>query len=364
LLQRKVPIVMSKKTALVIGATGVSGRALVSELERHQDWAVIAASRNPPSFPTKARFLQVDLFDPESCREAFSSASDATHVFYTAYAHHPVVAETRAPNARMFANAIPAIEAAAANLQHVSLLQGTKYYGQYLGRFKTPAKEDDPRIAIPHFYYDQQDLLLRLREGKPWSWSITRPHVICGVALGNPLNIVSVLAVYATVLRELSKPLTFPGKPGAFTSIYQATDAGLLARAMMWMSTARACADQAFNVTNGDFFRYENVWPVFARYFGMDAGAVETVDLVDVMSDKAQLWDEINRKYRLKGHPMSMLANWNFANYAFANDWDVMSSTTKLRQFGFHEVIDSETMFLDHFSNLQREGIIPAIPQP
>jgi nucleoside-diphosphate-sugar epimerase len=259
----------------------------------------------------------------------------------------------------MFTNALTAIDAAAKNLQHVCLVQGTKYYGQHLGPFKTPAKETDPRPPIQHFYYDQQDLLMRLREGKAWSWSATRPHVICGFALGNPLNIVSILAVYATLLREIGLPLTFPGKPGAFTSIYQATDANLLARAMIWMATTPACADQAFNVTNGDFFRYQNLWPAFARHFGMEAGGVETVDLTSMMADKEPLWAEINRRYGLKGHPIAMLANWNFANYALRNDWDVMSSTTKLRQFGFCDVIDSEGMFLEQFSVLQREKIIP-----
>jgi nucleoside-diphosphate-sugar epimerase len=350
---------MSRKTALVIGATGVSGRALVTHLERSDDWTVIGVSRKTPYFPTRARFLSVDLMDEASCRAGFREAADATHVFYTAYADHPDIAQTRAPNTAMFTNALTAIDAAAKGLRHVSLVQGTKYYGQHLGPFKTPAKETDPRPPIQHFYYDQQDLLMRLREGKAWSWSATRPHVICGFALGNPLNIVSILAVYATLLREMGHPLTFPGKPGAFTSIYQATDANLLARAMIWMATTPACADQAFNVTNGDFFRYQNLWPAFARHFGMEAGGVETVDLTSMMADKEPLWADINRKYSLKGHPIAMLANWNFANYALRNDWDVMSSTTKLRQFGFCEVIDSEAMFLEQFGILQREKIIP-----
>jgi len=349
----------AKKTALIIGATGVSGRALISHLERQADWNVIGVSRKKPYFETRARFIPVDLMDEASCREGFSQAADVTHVFYTAYADDPDVAKTRVPNTRMFANALAAIDAAAKNLAHVSLVQGTKYYGQHLGPFKTPAKEDDPRPPIAHFYYDQQDLLMRTRAGKAWSYSTTRPHVICGFALGNPLNIISILAVYATLLREMGKPLTFPGKPGAFTSIYQATDAGLLARAMIWMATTPACADQSFNVTNGDFFRYQNLWPAFARHFGMELGGVETIDLVAAMADKEALWTAIKKKHGLKDHPLAMLANWHFGDYALRNDWDVMSSTTKLRQFGFCEVMDSEKMYLDQFAILQREKIIP-----
>ena len=350
---------MASKTALVIGATGVSGRALISHLERNPDWEIIGVSRRKPDFDTRARFLPIDLMDAASCRAGFREAAAATHVFYTAYADHADIAQTRAPNVRMFANAIPAVEAAAGNLRHISLMQGTKYYGSHLGAFKTPAKESDPRPPIEHFYYDQQDLLMRSREGKAWSWSTARPHVICGFALGNPLNIVSILAVYATLMRATGRPLTFPGKPGAFTSIYQATDAGLLARAMVWMATTPACADQSFNVTNGDFFRYQHLWPAFARHFGMAAGGVETIDLAATMADKEPLWAEINRKHALKGYPLAMLANWRFGDYALRNDWDVMSSTTKLRQLGFCEVIDSEAMFLEQFRVLQREKVIP-----
>jgi len=348
-----------QKTALVIGATGVSGRALIDHLEQQPDWNVIGVSRKPPYFPTKARFVHADLMDPQSCRDNLGGLKEVTHVFYAAYLDNKVIAETRVPNATMFANVLPVIEKAAPNLQHVCLLQGTKYYGQYLGPFKTPAKETDPRIDVPHFYYDQQDLAMQASAGKGWSWSAARPHVICGFALGNPLNIITTIGTYATLLKEMGAPFTFPGKPGAFSSVYQATDAGLLARAMVWMSTNPACADQAFNVTNGDFFRYQNLWPVFARHFGLEPGGVETVDVPTRMAGTEKLWDEIVAKHGLQKHPLSQLVNWNFANYAFSNDWDVMSDTTKCRQYGFMEFIDSEQMFLDQFSYLQREKIIP-----
>lgn len=349
----------ANKTAVVIGATGVSGRALIAHLEQQPDWNVIGVSRSAPYFETSASFVHADLMDEASCRDAFKDLAAATHVFYTAYKDSPVIAETRAPNTRMFQNALTAIEAVAPDLQHVCLLQGTKYYGQYLGPFKTPAKESDPRIAAPHFYYDQQNFLEERRQGKNWSWSAARPHVICGYALGNPLNLISTLCAYAAIKRELGLPFTFPGKPGAFTSIYQATDSGLLARAMVWMATSPQCADEAFNITNGDFFRYQNLWPAFADYFGMEPGGVETEDLTVFMDGKDALWDEIVRKYGLEPNPLSRIANWPFANYAFSNDWDVMSDTTKCRKYGFLEFIDSQEMFLGHFDYLRQNKIVP-----
>ena len=91
----------------------------------------------------------------------------------------------------------------------------------------------------------------------------------------------------------------------------------------------------------------------------MPAGEVETVDLTRAMDGAERLWGEITRRHGLAEHPLSHLVNWNFANYAFSNDWDVMSATTKLRSFGFPGFRDSEDMFIDHFRSLQRERIIP-----
>ncbi len=348
----------TRKTALVLGATGVSGRALIEHLTALPDWDVIAASRKPPYFETSARFVAVDLMDAENSRSVLASLHEVTHVFYTAYLDRPTVVETRAPNTAMFAHALAGLEQLP-KLAHICLLQGTKYYGQYLGPFKTPAKERDGRIAVPHFYYDQEDLLVISSERSGFGWSAVRPHIICGISIGNPLNMVSTIAAYAAIRRELGLPLTFPGKPGAFSALYQATDAGLLARAMTWMATTPACAGEAFNITNGDFFRYENLWPQFAAHFGMEAGGVETQDLVAEMAPRADLWRSMGEKYGLRDIPLDQLAGWRFANYAFANDWDVMSDTTKCRKFGFHEFIDSEEMFLGYFRQLRDMKIIP-----
>ena len=59
-----------------------------------------------------------------------------------------------------------------------------------------------------------------------------------------------------------------------------------LAKATVWMATEAACANQDFNITNGDLFRWKNLCPKFARYFALEPGPVETVDLSDYMSGK------------------------------------------------------------------------------
>jgi nucleoside-diphosphate-sugar epimerase len=351
-----------KKTALILGATGVSGRALLNHLAtKPEEWRVVGASRRAPDFRTTAEHVSVDLSDPASARAAFAGLGDVTHVFSTSYVTKPgwTWADHREPNLMLLQNALDAIEPVAKGLEHVCLLQGTKYYGQHLGPFKNPARETDPRHMPPNFYYDQQDLLVDRSAGRGWSWSCARPHVICGLALGNPLNLISVLGVYATISRELGLPLRWPGKAGAFNTVYQATDAGLLARAMEWMATSDRCRNEAFNITNGDFFRYRNLWPEIARYFGMEAGDPQTIDMVVFMSDKAALWKRMAQKYGLAEPDFGRVADWHFANYAFSNDWDVMSDTTKCRRFGFHEFIDTHQMFIEQLEQFRTARIIP-----
>ena len=81
-------------------------------------------------------------------------------------------------------------------------------------------------------------------------------ETVCGFALGNPMNIATVIATYAAITKEFGLPLRFPGKPGAYRAIYQATDADLLARAMVFCATDARAANDVFNITNGDFFRW------------------------------------------------------------------------------------------------------------
>src|SRR6516162_6065401 len=79
-------------------------------------------------------------------------------------------------------NALDAAEAASPLLEHVHLVQGTKWYGMHLGNFKTPARENDPRHLPPNFYYNQQDLIIERQEGKQWTWSASRPYFLIDFA--------------------------------------------------------------------------------------------------------------------------------------------------------------------------------------
>ncbi len=350
---------MGRKTALVTGATGVVGRYLLRHLLQQPDWDVVAVSRRTPDVQGRYTHVAADLTDPADCRARLGGLRDVTHVFFAAYLERPDPAEHVAVNTAMLVNLVDAMEQAAPGLQHVHLLEGSKWYGSHLGPYKTPAKETDPRHMPPNMYYDQQDFLEARQRGKRWTWSASRPHAICGFALGNPMNLTTVIAVYAAISKELGLPLSFPGKPGAYRALYQCIDSALLARALTWMATEPACANQACNITNGDLFRWENLWPRIARAFDMEVGPVRHISLVRFMADKAPVWERIVQKHGLKPHPYRDLAAWAFGDFVFASDYDIVSDLGRIRRLGFTETVDSEEMFIRLLGEFRAEKIIP-----
>ncbi|MDP6787391.1 MAG: SDR family oxidoreductase [Rhodospirillales bacterium] len=338
---------MTPNRAVVAGATGTAATRLVELLAGDGDWDVVGLCRVPPASGGGVTYLTVDLADADDCRAKLSALSDTTHLFYAARAAHDEDApEDVAANLAMLRNTVEAIEAAAPTLRHVHLVHGTNYYGVGLGPYKTPAREDDPRRDMPNFYYDQHDYIVERQDGKAWSWSIARPDVIADFRPGRARNMISIIATYAAVRQEMGLAFSFPGTAGNYAALIEITEASILARASKWMATTEACANQAFNVTNGGTFRWCNLWPRMAEFFGMELGPVETVTLAQSMADKGPVWERIVARHGLKPTPYRDMALWEYGDTNFRRPYDMISDTTKCRRFGFHDVIDSEDMFL------------------
>lgn len=348
-----------KNTALVVGANGVIGSNLIKHLEQLDNWEIIGLSRRGGVNTQKTQYLSVDLLDKEDCKIKLQSLTTITHIFYAAYQDKPSWAELVQPNLAMLVNVVTEIERVATDLQHISLMQGYKVYGAHYGPFKTPAKESDAGHMPPEFNVDQQQYLEKQQEGKNWSWSALRPSVVAGTALGNPMNLVLVIAVYATISKELGLPLRFPGKPGAYDKLMDFTDAGLLAKATVWAATNPTCANQAFNITNGDLIRWNELWPKIAAYFHMDIAPPLHMPLHTIMADKIVVWEKIQEKYSLEKHSFQEVSAWGFGDFVFSWDYDFFSDGTKARRMGFYEFMDTENMFFDLFDELKDKKIIP-----
>ncbi len=352
-----------QRKAVVVGALGVIGRYIVERLVAAGDWQVVGLSRRPQPDGERYRHIAVDLLDAGDVSRKLAGLTDVAHVFYAAFQASPGnaanFAANIAPNRDMLVNAVTALHGASPQLQRVVLVTGTKYYGSHLGPVKTPMRESDPRHMPPNYYFDQIDWLTDFQRGKAWDWVELRPQTLCGFAPGSAMSILPAIAVYAAISKELGLPLRFPGKPGAYGTIYQVTESTHLANAALWAATDQRCGNEAFNITNGDYFRWRNLWPQIADVFQMPVGELQNISLTQHMADKGPLWAQISHRHGLKPIPYADLVAWPFADYVFGSDWDIMSDVTKARLHGFHDVVDSQAMFVRLLRRFRDERIVP-----
>jgi nucleoside-diphosphate-sugar epimerase len=356
---------MGEKVALIAGAGGIVGRAVFETMQQEPAWRVIGLSRRAVAGITNMRHVAVDLMDRGSIEAAGDALRDTTHIFYAAYQKRPTSVEEIAPNLEMLRNLIETVEPFAPNLQHIQLVQGSKWYGSQYGAYRTPAREEQSRHPLGVFYYAQQDWLAARQKSKTWTWSAVRPHGIWGFAIGSQLNMMQAVAVYATVMKHMGLPLHFPGKLGAYNAVYQMTEASHLAKAMIWAATSATAVNQAFNITNGDFVRWKYLWPVVADWFAMPLGEVQPFDLAALMADKEPMWAQIREQHGLASYSIRDLTTWDAAiSYLFSVDWDQMSAMTKAQQAGWTEVIDTYEMVPRQFERLVQERAIPSWKSP
>jgi len=350
---------MTKKyKALVAGGLGVIGMQLLEHLASLPNWEVVGLSRRVPGANAPTPYVAVDLLDIADTREKLGPLDDVTHIFHAAYQAKDTAQALIDANLGMLRNLVDTVQNTSPKLERVVLYQGAKYYGAHLGSFPTPAREDDPRHMPPDFYYDMQDWLLDTSQGKSWDAVVLRPDVVCGFAQGNPMNLSMLIAVYASISKELGLPLRFPGTAECYGKLAQVTDALQLARGSVWAAT-KAPSGESYNLTNSDIFRWNQLWPTIAKYFDMPLAEPQTVSLTEYMADKGPLWERMTAKYCLAPTPYEQVAAWGFGDFVFRCNWDVITSTTKIRQAGFPDVIDSTEMFSRLFDEFRARKAIP-----
>ena len=360
---------MAKRKVLVAGSSGLVGHAAVRHFAQLPDCEVVAVSRRTPEAVSGARFISLDLLDKRRCAEVFSAMADVTDLVYAAVNEKPGLLEgwldreQMQTNLAMLRNLFEPLEAVAKGLRHVCLLQGTKAYGAHLGPTAIPARERSPRHPHQNFYWLQEDFLRDRQPGKRWSWTIFRPQLVIGEAVGSNLNVIPAIGVYAAIRREAGLPLAYPG--GA-RLVFEMVDVDLLARSFDWAANTPACRNEIFNITNGDVFVWDEVWPAIADSLGMKVGAPEPMALAVEIPKHAAEWAAIVRKYQLKA-PEDMhafvgesfsLADFVF-NYGGRHEGVTLVSTIKARQAGFHDCIDTEDMLRKWFHRFQELRLLP-----
>jgi nucleoside-diphosphate-sugar epimerase len=266
----------------------------------------------------------------------------------------------------MVRNLLEAVSAAE-SLRHVALVTGLKHY---LGPFEaygkgslpaTPFREEQPRLDLENFYYAQEDEVFAAAARAGFTWSVHRPHTIIGFALGNAMNMGVTLAAYATICRETKRPFLFPGSATQWNSLTDMTDARLLARHLEWAATTPAARDQAFNVVNGDVFRWSWMWPRLANWFGIDPAPFrgEGTPLEQQLAGAGKIWRDIAQSQNLLEPDLDRLVSAWHTDADLGRPIEVVTDMSKSRKLGFLDYQPTDDSFFDLFTRLRHQHIIP-----
>lgn len=345
--------------ALVVGASGLLGTNFVRHLQSEGGWTVTTLSRRPAAGLEPDAHVALDLLDRTACERAIPTLTSPTHVFFLPRVVQKGYQIAVDANLAVLRNLVDFLVPSARDLAHIQLMHGCKWYGVHLGPFRTPARETDPRPDIQNFYYGQHDYLAAKQKGQRWTWSTIRPHFVNGVGVGSPSNLVGVIGAYAAIQRELDQPLHFPGSDAAFNAVLMHAHIDIVSKAMMWAATDPRCANQDFNVANGDFFRWRDVWPRIADHFAMPAGKPAVLNLEAYMSDKGPVWDRLVERHGLRRISFEAAADWAFADSIFRLEWEQAMSVVKAHQYGFGQMMDSEQALLGLLSQYRQQKLLP-----
>jgi nucleoside-diphosphate-sugar epimerase len=351
-------------SALIAGVTGINGRALANHLVSRQ-WTVSGLSRSAPRDLEGVDFREADLLDPAGLRVALQGLAP-THVFLTTWLRRPTELENIEVNGRMVRNLLDVLSSTG-SVEHVALVTGLKHY---LGPFEaygtghmppTPFREDQPRLDVDNFYYAQEDEVFAAAARDGFGWSVHRPHTIIGYAVGNAMNMGVTLAVYATICRETGRPFVFPGSATQWNGLTDMTDARMLAKHLEWASVTPAARNQAFNIVDGDIFRWKWMWERIAEWFGLKPADYDGrgVPLVTQLKDAGPIWADIARRHELAEPNLDRLVSAWHTDGDLGRPIEVVTDMGKSRKLGFLDYQATDEAFFDLFADLRERRIIP-----
>jgi len=352
------------KTALIVGVSGIVGGNLAKLLLSKKDWTVYGIARRPQSREGLSP-IAVDIQDAAATKAALRGLQPS-HIFLATWLRQPTEAQNIRVNSAMVRHVLDAVSHAG-SVEHVALVTGLKHY---LGPFEayakgelpaTPLRESQDRLAMENFYYAQEDEVFAAAARDGFSWSVHRPHTIIGYAVGNAMNMGTTLAVYASICKELGKPIQFPGSSTQWNSLTDITDARVLAEHLLWAATTPGARNQALNIVNGDTFRWKWMWQRIAGWFGVETAPFDGrgVPLQTQLAEAGPIWHSIAEKYGLAEVDLNVLASAWHTDADLGRPIEVVTDMSKSRKLGFSAFQASEDSFFDLFAALREAHLIP-----
>lgn len=353
-----------KRRALIAGVTGIAGQTIARQLVA-QGWDVYGISQRNRSVPEGVHHVMANLLELDTLKTAVAGIKPEV-VFITAWIRKDTEVENIEVNSATVRNLLAALEVDG-GVKHVALLTGLKHY---LGPFddyatavmaETPFHESEPRLNNLNFYYAQEDELFAASKKQGFTWSVHRSHTIFGFATDNAMNMVLTLSTYANICKETGKKFVFPGSKEQWNFITDVTDSDLLGEQMIWAATDPHGANEAFNIVNGDTFRWRWLWPQIAEYFGLEWEGFVDVQrpLEEQMKDSAPVWKAIAEREGLVESDISKLASWWHTDSDLGRGIECVTDMNKSREAGFLNFRATPASFFDKVDRYREANIIP-----
>jgi nucleoside-diphosphate-sugar epimerase len=348
--------IMTDKQVLVVGGGGIVGRAAINAF-LVEGWPVTTLSRSGTASGSN-HHVQADLLDRASLEAASHVLRGTTHIFYAALKPNSDPGVEADENATMLENLVGVLRDAKAPLERITFIQGGKVYGAHLGVYQTPAREDDGRHFPPNLYFRHEDFARSL-EKDGIGWTALRPDIVIGHSLGSGMNLGHLIGVYGSMCRATGTALRFPGTETAYRkTLVNVTSANVLGQAAVW--AVEASADGAYNITNGDVFRWEHVWPRIAEWFGLEVGAPQPISLEQRLGSMQPVWSQLAQKHNLLEADSDRLSPGAFGDFIFNVESDAIFDVTKARRAGFNAMVErSDDVLLGHLEDMRRRRLIP-----
>ena len=358
-----------RPTALVVGVTGIAGRALASRLVDH-GWGVLGLSRRAASDLPGVEPLQADLTDAAALRgrpcrappdarlrHRMGPPGDRGREHPRQRRHGPRRARGR-PSRRVGASR-RAADRAQALPRPVRGLRPGRRAGHAVPRGRGP-----PR-PTPNFYYAQEDELFAAAARDGFTWSVHRAHTIIGYALGNAMNMGQTLAAQAAICREQGRPFVFPGSQTQWNGVTDMTDAGLLAEQLHWAAdrprpppTRRSTSPTATSSGGAGCGRGSPR----ASASAPRGTTPQPRPLEEQMAAAAPVWAALAAREGLREHDLDRVASWWHTDGDLGRDMECLTDLARSRAAGFTGYRSTLACFLELFDRLEADGIVPAPP--
>ncbi|KAM0511408.1 hypothetical protein ACHAPE_009923 [Trichoderma viride] len=381
---------VANRTALVFGASGITGWAILREALNYPTTStfhkVIGLTNRPldrsKSFlPEDDRLVIVPGVDLTTAVDdvaaklaSIDGIEDVTDVFFAAYVQPAGASDfegfdiLKEVNVRILETAVQAVERSYGFI-HVP----------HLGFPKVPAKESDPRIPQPYedqvFYYAQHDSLQELSAGKNWRFAEIRPDLVIGFVPGggNAMNYVQALGLflsfYADRERQILEPkktVPYPGPLAVYNSHYTEIGQTTLARAHIFVSNLDGIANgEIYNVGDSPVTAGNNwaeKWVSICAMFGLEGvapGDTASLSVSNYMEQHRKEWAAFETKHGLTSGIIGR-TSWEFMDVltslpVFDRHYDL----TKITSAGFEKRSNVLQNYEEAFDLMRAAKMIP-----